>query len=76
MKLATIDVLAEAAAARRPVAFAKRLSDAAEFVLPDAAAPAALNEAGSAEFWRRTNPPPSRSAPKTGSSSRATRRPG
>lgn len=46
MKLAAIDALAAAAAARRPVAFAKRLSDAAEFVLPDAAAPAALNEAG------------------------------
>ena len=46
MKLATIDALADAAAARRPVAFAKRLSDAAEFLLPDASAPAALNEAG------------------------------
>ncbi|HEY1857180.1 XdhC family protein [Acidocella sp.] len=46
MKLATIDALAEAAAARRPLAFAKRLSDAAEFLLPDASAPAALNEAG------------------------------
>ncbi len=48
MKIATIDALAEAAAARRPVAFAKRLSDAAEFILPDPAAPAALNEAGAA----------------------------
>ncbi|HVE22610.1 MAG TPA: XdhC family protein [Acidocella sp.] len=46
MKLAAIDALAAAAEARRPVAFAKRLSDAAEFVLPDAAAPAALTEAG------------------------------
>ena len=33
-------------AARRPVAFAKRLSDAAEFILPDPAAPEALNAAG------------------------------
>jgi xanthine dehydrogenase accessory factor len=46
MKIATIDALAEAAAARRPIAFAKRLSDAAELLLPDASAPAALNEAG------------------------------
>jgi xanthine dehydrogenase accessory factor len=48
VKIATIDALAEAAFTRRPVAFAKRLSDAAEFVLPDPAAPAALNEAGDA----------------------------
>jgi xanthine dehydrogenase accessory factor len=48
VKIATIDALAEAAVTRRPVAFAKRLSDAAEFVLPDPAAPAALNEAGAA----------------------------
>ena len=74
MKLATIDALAEAAVARRPVAFAKRLSDAAEFVLPDSLAPAALNEAGAAalaknktgtvtlgdEIWfiEARNPPP------------------
>jgi xanthine dehydrogenase accessory factor len=48
MKPATIEALAEAMAARRPVAFAKRLTDAAEFILPDPAAPAALNEAGAA----------------------------
>jgi xanthine dehydrogenase accessory factor len=52
VKLAAIDALAAAAEARRPVAFAKRLSDAAEFVLPDAAAPAALNEAGAAALAR------------------------
>jgi xanthine dehydrogenase accessory factor len=46
VKLATIAALAEAAAARRPVAFAKNLTDATEFLLPDPAAPAALNEAG------------------------------
>lgn len=46
MKIATIDALAAATAARRPVAFAKRLSDAAEFILPDSAAPTPLNEAG------------------------------
>ena len=74
MKIATVDALAAAAAARRPVAFAKRLSDAAEFVLPDPSAPAALNEAGrnalaedrtgtltiGAEDWfiEARNPPP------------------
>jgi xanthine dehydrogenase accessory factor len=48
MRMAAITALAEAAAARRPVAFAKRLSDAAEFILPDPAASAALNTAGAA----------------------------
>ena len=46
MKLSTVTALDEAMAARRPVAFAKRLSDAAEFILPDPAAPEALNAAG------------------------------
>ncbi len=45
MKLATLHALQEAQAARRPVAFAKNLSDGAELVLPDDTAPAALNEA-------------------------------
>ena len=74
MKLATLTALAEATAARRPVAFAKRLSDAAEFILPDPAAPEALNAAGAAilaadrsetrtiddEVWfiEARNPPP------------------
>jgi xanthine dehydrogenase accessory factor len=48
VKLATIDALATAAATRRPVAFAKRLGDGTEFILPDPAASAALNEAGEA----------------------------
>lgn len=48
MKSATIAALAEAAAARCGVAFAKRLTDGAEFVLPDGAAPAALNDAAAA----------------------------
>ncbi len=48
MKAGTIKALTEAAAARRPVAFAKRLSDAAEFLLPDGAAGEALNAAGAA----------------------------
>ncbi len=48
MKLAAIRALDAAAADRQPVAFAKRLTDAAEFVLPDDAAPAALNAAGAA----------------------------
>jgi xanthine dehydrogenase accessory factor len=46
VKLSTVTALDAAMAARRPVAFAKRLSDAAEFILPDPAAPAALNAAG------------------------------
>ncbi len=45
MKPGMVAALAAATAARRPVAFAKRLTDGAEFLLPDAAAPAALNEA-------------------------------
>jgi xanthine dehydrogenase accessory factor len=45
VKLATLHALQEAQAARRPVAFAKNLSDGAELVLPDDTAPAALNEA-------------------------------
>jgi xanthine dehydrogenase accessory factor len=48
MKPATIVALNEALAARRPVAFAKNLADGAEFLLPDEAAPAALNEAAAA----------------------------
>ena len=48
MTPATIAALGAAAAQRRPVAFAKRLTDAAEFILPDPAAGAALNEAGAA----------------------------
>ncbi len=48
MKLSMIAALQDAAASRRPVAFAKRLSDGAEFLLPDAAAPASLNDAGAA----------------------------
>jgi xanthine dehydrogenase accessory factor len=46
MKLSTITALAEALAARRPVAFAKNLADGTEFLLPDPTAPAALNAAG------------------------------
>ncbi len=46
MKQATIAALNEALAARRPVAFAKNLLSGAEFLLPDEAAPDALNEAG------------------------------
>jgi xanthine dehydrogenase accessory factor len=48
MKPAMLAGLADAATARRPMAFAKRLTDAAEFLLPDPAAPDALNAAGSA----------------------------
>ncbi len=52
MKLATIAALNEAFAARRPVAFAKNLATAEEFLLPDPSAPAALNEAGAAALAR------------------------
>ncbi len=52
MKLSTITALNTAFAARRPVAFAKNLSSGAEFILPDPAAAAALNEAGSAALAR------------------------
>ncbi len=48
MKQATIAALNDALAARHPVAFAKNLLSGAEFLLPDEAAPAALNEAGQA----------------------------
>jgi xanthine dehydrogenase accessory factor len=74
VRLATITALAKSTAARRPVAFAKRLSDAAEFILPDPAASEALNAAGAAvlaadrsetrtigeEVWfiEARNPPP------------------
>jgi xanthine dehydrogenase accessory factor len=46
MKLSVLTALNEALAARRPVAYAKNLVDGAEFLLPDPAALAALNEAG------------------------------
>jgi hypothetical protein len=52
LKLATIAALNEAFAARRPVAFAKNLATAEEFLLPDPSAPAALNEAGAAALAR------------------------
>jgi xanthine dehydrogenase accessory factor len=52
LKLATIATLNEAFAARRPVAFAKNLATAEEFLLPDPSAPAALNEAGAAALAR------------------------
>lgn len=48
MKSATLAALRNARAARRPVALAKNLADGMEFLLPDPAAPAALNEAGNA----------------------------
>lgn len=48
MKATMIAALSEAAVSRRPVAFAKRLSDGAEFLLPDPAAPETLNRAGAA----------------------------
>ncbi len=48
MTPATAAALLAAGRERRAVAFAKRLSDGAEFLLPDPAAPAALNAAGEA----------------------------
>jgi xanthine dehydrogenase accessory factor len=48
MKSATLAALRNARAARRPVALAKNLADGTEFLLPDPAALAALNEAGNA----------------------------
>jgi xanthine dehydrogenase accessory factor len=48
MKVEMISALLEAGFARRPVAFAKRLSDAAEFLLPNLGAPAELNDVGAA----------------------------
>ncbi|HQT65103.1 MAG: xanthine dehydrogenase [Acidocella sp. 20-57-95] len=46
MKTATIIALNQKRAAREAVAFAKNLSDGSEFLLPDDAAPEALNAAG------------------------------
>jgi xanthine dehydrogenase accessory factor len=48
MKFSTLTALNDALTARRPVAFAKNLADGTEYLLPDPAAPAALNEAGQA----------------------------
>ncbi len=48
MTPATLKALLQAAADRKPAAFAKRLSDGAEFLLPDPDAPPALNAAGRA----------------------------
>lgn len=48
MKPASIAALAAARATRRPVAFAKRLTDGVEFLLPDPSASEALNAAGAA----------------------------
>jgi xanthine dehydrogenase accessory factor len=48
VKRSVIDRLNQALAARRPVAFAKRLKDGVEFLLPDTAAPMTLNAAGAA----------------------------
>jgi xanthine dehydrogenase accessory factor len=45
VKLAAIAAIAEAKAARRPIVFARNLTNMQEFLLPDAAAPVALNEA-------------------------------
>jgi xanthine dehydrogenase accessory factor len=50
LKRATIAALNQALAARRPVAFAKNLTNGAEFILPDATAPPALNQAGLASL--------------------------
>jgi len=44
----TLTELLKAQSERRGVVFAKRLADGAEFILPDLAAPAALNSAGDA----------------------------
>jgi xanthine dehydrogenase accessory factor len=48
MKPASVAALAEAMASRRPVVFAKRLSDGEEFLLPSADATPDLNAAGAA----------------------------
>jgi len=45
VNLTTLHALQQAQSARRPVAFAKNLSDGAELLLPDDAAPENLNEA-------------------------------
>jgi xanthine dehydrogenase accessory factor len=55
MRAETIAALAAAAAARRPVALAVRLTDAANYILPDPAAPAALNAAGAAALAAERN---------------------
>ncbi len=55
MKPAVIEALSAAAAARRPVALAVRLSDGASHILPDPAAPAALNAAGAAALAAEHN---------------------
>jgi len=52
VKLSTILALNKAFAHRQPVAFAKNVVSAEEFLLPDPAAPAALNEAGAAALAR------------------------
>lgn len=46
MKLGSVTALDQAWRERRPVAFAKNLEDGSEFILPDKAAPEALNTAG------------------------------
>jgi xanthine dehydrogenase accessory factor len=51
----TIKTMLKAAAARQPVALAVRLSDAASYILPDPAAPADLNTAGSAALAAERN---------------------
>jgi xanthine dehydrogenase accessory factor len=48
MKPATITALTQARALRQTVAFAKNLADGADFLLPDDAAPLALNQAARA----------------------------
>ena len=74
MKRATITALASARQERRPIALAINLADGTEFLLPDPAAPAALNEAalqalaaqktathsigGETWFIESRNPPP------------------
>lgn len=52
MKFSSITALNQAFAARRPVAFAKNLATGDEYLLPDSAAPPALNEAGAAALAR------------------------
>ena len=48
MRITTTWSFVQAKAERRPVAFTKRLTDAAEFLLPDPKAPGTLNAAGMA----------------------------
>jgi len=52
VKPSTLVALAAATSSRRAIVFAKRLTDAAEFLLPDRNAPAALNTAGEAAMTR------------------------